>query len=55
MTDYRLYGEKHWRAHDLFMENHQTKKNTRLTWSGFDFKTGLDENEFNKASLSRAR
>ncbi|MEM8784653.1 MAG: outer membrane lipoprotein-sorting protein, partial [Pseudomonadota bacterium] len=31
MTDYRLYGEKHWRAHDLFMENHQTKKNTRLT------------------------
>lgn len=55
MTDYRLYENKHWRAHDLFMENHQTGKNTRLVWSDFVFQAGLTESDFTTNALKRAR
>ena len=55
MTDYRLYEDKHWRAHDLFMENHQTGKNTRLVWSDFVFQAGLTESDFTTNALKRAR
>ncbi|WOF75052.1 outer membrane lipoprotein-sorting protein [Parvibaculaceae bacterium PLY_AMNH_Bact1] len=55
MTDYQLYEDKHWRAHDLFMENHQTGKNTRLVWSDFVFQAGLTESDFTTNALKRAR
>ncbi|MEQ9143421.1 MAG: outer membrane lipoprotein-sorting protein [Parvibaculaceae bacterium] len=55
LTDYRLYQDKYWRAHDLFMENHQTNKTTRLVWSDFEFQTGLDESDFTTNALKRAR
>ena len=55
LSDYRQYLDKHWRAHELFMKNHLTGKSTRLSWSEFEFKTGLDDDDFNKASLKRAR
>jgi outer membrane lipoprotein-sorting protein len=53
--EYRRYLDKHWRAHDLFMENHQTGKSTRLLWSDHKFRTGLTEQDFTKTSLKRAR
>lgn len=52
---YRRYLDKYWRAHDLFMENAQTGKTTRLTWDGYAFRTGLDESDFTKESLKRVR
>eukprot|EP00435_Cladocopium_sp_Y103_P078524 s1_g2263.t1 len=55
MTDYRLYQDQYWRAHDLFMENHQTGKNTRLVWSDFIFQAGLTESDFSTNALKRAR
>ncbi len=54
-SDYRLYMDKFWRAHDLFMKNHVNGKTTKLTWTKIDFKTGLTEKDFTQNSLKRAR
>ncbi len=53
--DYRQYLGQFWRAHDLNMVNHLTGKSTSLTWSSFEFQTGLTEDDFSRASLRRAR
>ena len=52
---YRQYLDKYWRADEMFMENHQTGKSTKLTWSDYQFRTGLEDRDFNKNSLKRAR
>ena len=52
---YRQYLDKFWRADAMHMENHQTGKSTTLTWSNYQFRTGLEDNDFNKNSLKRAR
>jgi len=53
--DYRLYKDKFWRAHDLFMENVVTGKSTRLTWEQYSFGNGLTQNDFSTNALKRAR
>lgn len=55
MSDYRRYLDRYWRAHDLFMENVQNGKTTRLTWEDYAFRTGLGEADFTKNSLQRTR
>ncbi|MEJ2464147.1 MAG: outer membrane lipoprotein-sorting protein [Candidatus Thiodiazotropha sp.] len=52
---YQQYLGKYWRANQMFMENHQTGKSTLLSWEKYEFQTGLDEGDFNKNSLKRAR
>lgn len=52
---YKQYLGKYWRADKMHMENHQTGKSTTLTWSNYKFKTGLEDRDFNKNSLKRAR
>lgn len=52
---YRQYLGKHWRADTYTMINHQNGKSTRLEWTNYRFKAGLDDNDFNKNSLKRAR
>ncbi len=54
-ADYQLYLDKHWRAQEFSMINHQTKKATILTWQNYEFKTGLTENDFDTNSLKRVR
>lgn len=54
-SGYQQYLKKHWRADQMFMENHQTGKSTLLSWEKYDFRVGLDEGDFNKNSLKRAR
>lgn len=54
-SGYKKYLGKYWRAHDMFMVNHQTNKKTRLLSSGIEFRIGLGENNFNKDALKRAR
>ena len=54
-SDYRQYLDKYWRAHVMEMENHQTGKSTRLTWSDYQFQTGLTERDFNRNNLDRVR
>jgi outer membrane lipoprotein-sorting protein len=55
MSDYRLYLDQYWRAHRLFMENHQTGKTTELLFDRYAFRTGLSESNFNSNRLKRLR
>lgn len=52
---YQQYLDKYWRADEMFMENHQTGKSTLLTWEEYSFRTGLQDSDFTKNSLKRAR
>ena len=52
---YQQYIDKHWRADEMGMVNHQTGKSTVLTWSNYEFKKGLKVRDFDKNSLKRAR
>lgn len=54
LQDYRLYLDKFWRAHDLYMINHQTGKTSRLLWQNIKFQNGLNEDDFTQTSLRRA-
>jgi hypothetical protein len=53
--EYELYGDKFYRAHDMYMENHQTGKSTRLLQSNYNFDVELTDRDFDKNSLKRAR
>lgn len=55
MTNFKKYADKHWRASNLSMVNHQSGKSTTLTWKEYKFKQGLDDKNFNKNALKRAR
>ena len=55
MSDYRVYLDRYWKAHDMSMINHQNGKSTTLTWSEYNFQTGLTDSDFSKNSLARAR
>ena len=54
-SGYKKYLDKYWRADELHMMNHQTDKSTLLSWSDYQFKTGLKEDDFNYNSLKRAK
>jgi hypothetical protein len=54
-SNFKLYLDKYWRASNLEMINHQSGKSTLLTWNDYQFKQGLDESDFNKNALKRAR
>lgn len=53
-SNYALYLDKHWRAGELSMENHQSNKNTKLLFEDYAFKIGLADNDFSQNSLIRA-
>lgn len=53
--DYKEYLDVYWRADRMNMVNHQNGKTTVLDWTNYSFKTGLQENDFTKNSLKRAR
>ncbi|MDH5434225.1 MAG: outer membrane lipoprotein-sorting protein [Gammaproteobacteria bacterium] len=53
--DYKQYIEKYWRAHTLEMINHQNGKSTVINWKNYKFQQGLDDSDFNKNALKRAR
>lgn len=54
-SGYKQYEGKFWRPDEMFMENHQTGKTTRLIWSHYQFHTGLTDRDFDRNSLKRAR
>jgi len=54
-SDYNQYLDKYWRAHTMEMVNHLTGKKSILTWSNYQFKTGLTDSDFNKSQLKRLR
>ena len=53
--DYKQYMGKFWRADKMLMINHQTGKSTLLSWSQYTFNVGLDESDFSRNSLKRAK
>jgi len=53
--DYHQYLDKYWRAHTMFMENHQTGKSTRLIWSDYRFQSGQTDRDFDRNSLKRVK
>ena len=54
-SGYKKYLDKFWRADVMHMLNHQTGKSTTLTWSNYQFRTGLTDRDFNRNSLKRAK
>ena len=52
---YQQYLGQYWRADEMHMVNHQTGKSTRLLWENYRFRTGLEDSDFNRNSLKRAR
>ena len=54
-TGYQQYLDQYWRPSEMLMENHQTGKSTLLTWQDYKFKNGLEDKDFSRNSLKRAR
>lgn len=54
-SGYQQYLDKYWRADLQQVVNHQTGKSTDLVWSNYRFRTGLEDKDFNKNTLKRAR
>jgi outer membrane lipoprotein-sorting protein len=52
---FQQYLDQYWQPDEMSMVNHQTGKSTVLTWSDYKFRTGLQDKNFNKNSLKRAR
>ncbi|MDH5446830.1 MAG: outer membrane lipoprotein-sorting protein [Gammaproteobacteria bacterium] len=55
ITKHKQYLGKYWRAHQMDMLNHQTKKSTTLEWKNYKFKTDLTSRDFDKNALKRLR
>lgn len=55
LSEYKLYKNKYWRPMKSLMRNMQTNKSTSLITEELTFDTDLDESDFNKNSLKRAR
>ncbi|MEN8178738.1 MAG: outer membrane lipoprotein-sorting protein [Pseudomonadota bacterium] len=55
LRNYQQYLDQYWRASEMFMQNHQTGKSTLLTWEEYAFRSGLNEADFGKNSLKRAK
>jgi hypothetical protein len=51
LRDYHQYLDKHWRPHDMLMENQQTGKSTQMLWTDYRFRTGLKESDFSQNAL----
>ena len=54
-SNYKEYLGEFWRPEKMAMQNHQTGKSTDLIWKNYQFKTGLEDGDFTKNSLKRAR
>ena len=53
--NYKLYKDKFWRAHELNMVNHQTKKSTLIVYEPYNFDATIDKSLFNPNKLKRIR
>ena len=54
-ANYRRYLDRYWRAGEQTMANHLTGASTVLKWTGFRFRTDLDDSEFTRVALRRVR
>jgi len=54
-SGYQQHLGQYWRAHDLYMVNHQTGKKTRLIYGKIEFRNGLTDKDFTQNRLKRMR
>lgn len=54
-SDYKEYLDQYWRPLKLEMVNHQTGKSTTMVFAQYKFRTGLNDRDFDQASLSAAK
>ncbi len=54
-TDFKKLKNGNWRPAHMLMVNQQTQKQTRLEWSDYQFKTGLNKDDFSENALKRAK
>jgi len=55
LLDYRQYEGKFWRTQKMSMTNHKTGKSTDLIYTDYQFNTGLKDDQFVSAGLTRLR
>lgn len=53
--DYQQYLGTYWRANEMFMQNHQTGKSTKLLWEEYQFGNDFSERDFDQTTLKRLR
>lgn len=53
-ADYALFKNKHWRPYTMKMVNHQSKKETTLVFTQYNFDTNLNTSDFTENALRRA-
>lgn len=54
LSDYTHHLDRFWRAHRLAMLNNQNGKSTELTWSDYQLKLPLSDQDFTETALRRA-
>ena len=55
ISGYDKYADKHWRADELNMVNHQNGKSTQINFSNYTFMSDLNDSDFTTNSLSRIK
>ncbi len=55
LGSYEQYLGRYWQAGEMTMVNHLTGKSTVLTWTDFQFRTRLNDRDFTRTGLKRAR
>lgn len=55
IKEYKLYEDKFWRPVVSLMTNHQSGKSTELSWGELQLNVGLQESDFSKNNLKRAK
>ncbi|NMH89197.1 outer membrane lipoprotein-sorting protein [Flavivirga algicola] len=53
-SEYKLYKKKFWRASRFVMKNHQSKKETILEFSDYNFDVNLSDEDFTQVALKRS-
>lgn len=54
-SEWQQYLDQYWRPHRMHMVNHQTGKETILTFQPYQFREGVNEANFNQSRLARLR
>ena len=55
LAKYEKYLDRYWQAGEMTMVNHLTGKSTVLNWTDFKYRTKLNERDFTRTGLKRAR
>jgi len=53
-SGYKAYKDKFWRADTFKMTNHQSNKETVLSFTNYNFETNLSDEDFSQVALQRA-